>query len=301
MNQNSGEPLPRFCDYEGSDYRTAFWEGQGREYEDLAERIALPKLLPAAGERIIDIGGGFGRLVDLYAGYKQIVLLDYSTTQLLDARNRLGDDRIIYVAANLYQAPFTAHAFDAAVMVRVLHHLSDVPGAFRAVRAFLRPGATFVLEYANKRHLKALVRHLLLGRGHNPFDQDPCEFASLNYNFHPSYVEHHLAGCDFQVQRQLSVSHFRIGLLKRIVPARLLATLDGWLQQPFAPLKWTPSMFLNARAGAEPGPPLASKIFRCPSCGSDNLKQHSEALACAECGRRWSTAGGIHDFRAPLG
>jgi hypothetical protein len=28
---------PRICSYEDSTYRTDFWEGQGREYEDLAD------------------------------------------------------------------------------------------------------------------------------------------------------------------------------------------------------------------------------------------------------------------------
>jgi hypothetical protein len=32
--------LARICDYEGSRYRYDFWEGKGREYEDMAERIA---------------------------------------------------------------------------------------------------------------------------------------------------------------------------------------------------------------------------------------------------------------------
>ena len=50
------------CDYEGSDYRTRFWENQGREYEDGAERVALRRLMPPSGENLIDIGAGFGRL-----------------------------------------------------------------------------------------------------------------------------------------------------------------------------------------------------------------------------------------------
>jgi cyclopropane fatty-acyl-phospholipid synthase-like methyltransferase len=70
--------LRRVCDYEDSTYRTDFWEGQDREYEDLAERIALRRLLPPTGRRLIDIGGGFGRLAEFYAGYEQVVLLDYS-------------------------------------------------------------------------------------------------------------------------------------------------------------------------------------------------------------------------------
>ena len=32
---------PSICDYEGSNYRTEFWENQGRDYEDKAERVAL--------------------------------------------------------------------------------------------------------------------------------------------------------------------------------------------------------------------------------------------------------------------
>ena len=59
---------PPVCDYEGSDYRTRFWEGQGRDYEDQVERIALRRLMPPDGKTLIDIGAGFGRLADEYDG-----------------------------------------------------------------------------------------------------------------------------------------------------------------------------------------------------------------------------------------
>ena len=54
------------CDYEGSDY-VEFWNG--RQYEDSCERIALARLLPPGGARLIDLGAGFGRLevVELFA------------------------------------------------------------------------------------------------------------------------------------------------------------------------------------------------------------------------------------------
>ena len=41
----AGTTIP-VCNYEGSNYRTDFWEGQGREYEDGVERVALRALLP---------------------------------------------------------------------------------------------------------------------------------------------------------------------------------------------------------------------------------------------------------------
>ena len=80
----------RICDYEDSSYRTDFWEGQGREYEDLAERIALGHLMPPPGGRLIDIGGGFGRLSEFYKGYEQVIVLDYSRSLLRQAQAHLG-------------------------------------------------------------------------------------------------------------------------------------------------------------------------------------------------------------------
>lgn len=299
-DQASNPHSPRFCDYEGSRYRTAFWQGQRREYEDLAERIALRKLLPPTGERVIDIGGGFGRLADLYTGHKEIVLMDYSLSQLEDARSRLGEGHISYVAANLYEMPFVKGAFDTAVMVRVLHHQSDVPTALRAIHSILQPGATFVLEYANKRHLKSILRYLLRRQAHNPFNHEPWEFVELNFNFHPVYVDRNLEQAGFRIERQLSTSHFRINFLKRIVPARLLATMDGWLQEPTARLKLTPSIFLRARTLGQKTGPASPQIFCCPRCASSNLVQAATTLDCRGCGRRWTIVRGIYDFRQPL-
>jgi SAM-dependent methyltransferase len=286
--------LPRFCDYEGSDYRTAFWQGQRREYEDLAERIALRKLLPATGERIIDIGGGFGRLVDLYAGFKEIVLLDYSRTQLLDARGRLNDARITYVAANLYRLPFAEQAFDIAVMVRVLHHLSDVPSALLAIRAILQPGATFVLEYANKRNLKEILRYLAGRSQRRPFSPEPVEYAPLHFDFHPSYVDQALRSAGLVPTRSLAVSSLRLGLLKRLLPLSWLVRLDQLLQSPSAPLCLAPSMFLSARAHKEAAP--SEGLFRCPACGNEQFDDSTAALSCTSCGRKWPIEDGIYDF-----
>ena len=138
---------PPVCDYEGSTYRTDFWEGQGREYEDLVERIALRHLLPQRGNRLLEIGAGFGRLTDCYHGYEQIVLLDYSRSQLRQAQERLGrSDRYLYVAADLYAMPFVDGLFDTATLIRTIHHVQDVPAALGEVRRVLRPQGTFILE-----------------------------------------------------------------------------------------------------------------------------------------------------------
>ena len=63
-------------------------------------------LLPPRGARLLEIGTGFGRLVDLYRGYQHVVLLDYSKSMLREAQQRLGrGERYTYVAADLYTMP----------------------------------------------------------------------------------------------------------------------------------------------------------------------------------------------------
>ncbi|MCB0071529.1 MAG: class I SAM-dependent methyltransferase, partial [Caldilineaceae bacterium] len=117
-------------DYEGSGYQTDFWVGQGREYEDAAERRALAELVPPAGVRIAEIGAGFGRLGELYQGYEQVILFDYSRTLLAEAAERWGHDpRFVFVAGNVYSLPLALGILDTLVMVRVMHHLADVDAA----------------------------------------------------------------------------------------------------------------------------------------------------------------------------
>ena len=293
-----GRPI---CDYEGSTYRTDFWEGQGREYEDLAERTALRRLVPPEGGRLLDIGAGFGRLAELYGGYRQVVLLDYSFSQLQYARRRLGDERFIYVAADIYRLPLATDTIDTTVMVRVLHHLVDVPAAFAQIARVTRPDGTFVLEFANKRHLKNLAR-CLLGRGGDPFSRAPVEFAPLHYDFHPAWVAERLGEAGFGPERSLAVSLLRLGALKRALPARLLAGVDAALQRPLAPLAPAPSQFVRSRAtkGTAPdtgGPDGDALRFRCPTCGREPLDALSDAWRCADCGAEWSVIDGVHVFK----
>ena len=85
---------PPVCNYEGSDYQTSFWDQGGRAYEDACEAVALRRMLPPAGKHLLELGAGAGRNTPRYAGYEQVTLLDYSHTQLEQARQRLGDDLI---------------------------------------------------------------------------------------------------------------------------------------------------------------------------------------------------------------
>jgi ubiquinone/menaquinone biosynthesis C-methylase UbiE len=300
--------LPRICDYEGSRYRSDFWVGQNREYEDRVERIAIQKLLPPHGERLIEVGAGFGRLADLYRGYKQVVLTDYARTQLEAAQDYLGDDdRFIYVVADVYNMPFVDNLFDTLTIVRVMHHLAEVPTALSELHRIMVPKGTALIEFASKFHLKSIVRWLLRRQNWNPIDRTPLEFVELNFNFHPSWMRQQLQSTGFQIKNIHALSHFRLDWLKRLLPTSLLVTLDGWAQPTGNWWQLTPSLLLKAQAQKAQSP-LPVGFFRCPSCKSSDLtRSKSEigpgrqtVLICENCQCRWSYRDGIYDFKTPL-
>jgi SAM-dependent methyltransferase len=290
---------PDICDYEGSDYRTRFWEGKGRDYEDRVERRALQRLLPRSGRRLLEVGAGFGRLTNEYAAYEQVVLLDYSLSQLQYAQEHLGrDPRFVYVAADAYHLPFLPGVFDGATMIRVIHHFADVPSVLAQVRRALTPGGTFILEHANKRNLKSMLRYALKKQSWNPYDLQPVEFVELNFDFHPDYMQAALRTAGFSVGERIPVSFFRLPILKERVPVDLLVGLDTLMQN--SGLLYSPSIFAHCTADASGSSHVAeTAIFRCPECGGELLRE-GDILFCPKDNLRWAIRDGIYDFKAPL-
>jgi ubiquinone/menaquinone biosynthesis C-methylase UbiE len=298
---------PPVIDYEGSKYSTEFWT-VAREYEDRAERIAIRAMLPPRGGRLIDIGAGAGRLGDLYLGYDEVILMDYARSTIVEARDRWGHDpRFKFVAADLYALPFVDGVFDSVVMIRVIHHIVDVPHALGNIRAAMKPGGLFVFEFANKRNLKAIARYIVRKQKWSPFDEKPIEFVELNFDFHPTWMKQQLREAGFAIQQTRAVSTFRLGALKRLFGAKRLASIDGAVQRPFAPLAIAPSVF--ALCSPHPlSPPLlfqergfgSEVVFACPTCRSLLPSQPTDdELRCAN-GHRWSTREGVFDFKTPL-
>jgi ubiquinone/menaquinone biosynthesis C-methylase UbiE len=301
------DPTP-ICDYEGSDYQARFWENQGREYEDLVERIAIRRMLPPRGQRLLEVGTGFGRLVDLYQGYERLLLLDYSKSMLREAQQRLGPGpRHTYIAANLYHMPLSDCQVDAVCMVRVIHHLADVSSALCQIHRVLRPAGTFVLEFANKLHLKSVLRYITGRQSWSPYGLDPVEFVPLNFDFHPRWMQDQLRKQGFDVERIRTVSHFRLPLLKRLVPVKLLTAMDGAMQWTGQWWQYTPSVFVRCRRAqslpTRPTPPAEidpTTLFRCPTCEQRNWQASDSVMHCQSCGARWGIDDGIYDFKSPL-
>ncbi|PJF37043.1 MAG: hypothetical protein CUN49_02315 [Candidatus Thermofonsia Clade 1 bacterium] len=294
-------PQPAICDYEGSTYRTDFWEGKGREYEDAVERTILRRFLPRHGKRYVDFGAGFGRLIDLAAGFEEIVVMDYSRTMLQEAQARLGRaERFIYVAADLYKLPFAANSFDAALLCRVIHHLADAPAALRQIRHSLAGGSTFVLEFANKLNLKAILRYALRRQAWSPYSREPVEFVRLNFDFHPAYIREALIAAGFRPHRRVASSWLRLALFKKVLPLRAMVALDRLLQPLGAWLPYAPQIFVENRVSGAPTPLVErDQLFRCPITGAP-LRREGDLLVSTEGNPRWAIRDGIYDLKEPL-
>ena len=286
-------------DYEGSDYQTSFWKEGGREYEDRCEQIALKRLLPDQGDLLLEIGAGAGRNTPRYTGFKRIVLLDYSLTQLQQAQEYLGrNDKYVFVAGDVYRLPFVENLFSGGTMIRTLHHMQDPLAALMQIHRVLRQASPFLLEYANKKNLKAILRYLVGKQDWNPFSPEAIEFEKLNFDFHPRTIREWLEEAGFEIKRQLTVSHFRINFLKRTIPTGLLVFFDSILQFTGDILQVSPSVFtrnITKKGTADP----TVGFFQCPSCGNgipDQINGEDE-IKCPSCKKVYPILDGIYDFR----
>ena len=290
---------PDFCVYDDSDYQKAFWDNANRAYEDQSEDIAFKKLLPKSGKRMLEIGAGAGRNTPRYDGYEKIYLFDYALTQMQQAKQRLGEsDRLVFAAADVYHLPYNDNVFDGATMIRVIHHLSEIDPAMAEIQRVMEKASVFILEFANKRNIKAILRYLTGRQKWNPFTKEQVEFVKLNYDNHPEAIKETLEAHGFEIERALSVSNLRIGSLKNN-PKNLgwMLKTENVLQDALSGVKLSPSVFLKCiqTQGAHYDP--NAPVFKCPACGSVRLAETKEAMTCPDCGRVYPIVDGIYNFR----
>jgi ubiquinone/menaquinone biosynthesis C-methylase UbiE len=294
---------PPVCDYEGSDYYTRFWQGHGRDYEDRVERIALRRLLPPTGSTLIEVGAGFGRLANEYAGYEKVVLFDYSRSLLREAQTHLGDDpRFIYVAGNWYNMPFVDGLFNTLVQIRTIHHAANVPQLLQQLTRIAHPTGTYILEFANKQNLKAILRFLVRQQRWSPFALEPVEFVELNYNFHPRWIQQQLESSQFSPNKRLTVSHYRFNLIKKLIPTGILVFFDSLAQWTGNWWQISPSVFVQSQHVSTNKPAEPHTFFACPTCFTPLGQPNGNLLTCENttCRHQWRYEGGLYDFKEPV-
>ena len=316
-------PKDFVANYELNSYRYSdFWKG--REYEHVAEvtllTFLLKKYVPDVNKReIVDLGGAYGRLAPLYGSTaKQVVLADYSSNELLEGQNRIVlspyKEKVKFVALNAYRLPFALNSIDLLLSVRVMHHLKDLPLFFTELGKTLVPGGIAIIEFANKNHLLALMRHLVrldvvpykrlpvLRVNHqNNTSQGMKEGqVAIMYNFSPDFVRHTAVQAGLEVEGLYACSFWRIPLLKKIIPTGWLNRLEALMQQIAPHWLITPSVFIVLK---KPGEFIESSILlgerlRCPTCCT-LLHAEKSALVCSNGHRFEQAKKGIIDLRDP--
>jgi len=239
------------ADYNDKNYDyTKYW--QGRDYEKESEFIALKKLLPKdfdENRSVIDVGGGFGRLLPIFKDvFGDITIFDYSQKLLLTANENARDlgvgIKIINGDVNEIST-LVDRKFDYITMIRVSHHLDNLEKAFSQINSILEDDGVFILEIANKVHFKSVVSNLLRGN-FRYFNRESISVATKNVTFlnhHPKRVEEILNKSGFVVERKLSVSNFRHKVFKSVLSAKILLSLENIMQGLGIFVYFGPSIF----------------------------------------------------------
>jgi trans-aconitate 2-methyltransferase len=117
----------------------------------------LERLAPAAGERILDIGCGTGRLTGeilARAPSAQVIAIDRSAAMLSEATRQ--SLRLPLARAEATGLPFTT-GFDAVFSTATFHWVADHPRLFSEVHRVLAPGGRLVAQAGGGPNLETLL------------------------------------------------------------------------------------------------------------------------------------------------
>ena len=133
-----------------------------------ATEAMLRELEPGPGCRLLDVGGGTGRVSGaLIEHVGSVVLADISMGMLKEAAEK---GNLQPTCALSERMPFTNDFFDCVLMVDALHHVNDQAQSARELWRIVKPGGRIVIQepdinrFAVK--LIAIAEKLALMRSH---------------------------------------------------------------------------------------------------------------------------------------
>jgi ubiquinone/menaquinone biosynthesis C-methylase UbiE len=301
---NSGAGLPSSINtdnperlYEGIEYKE-FWGGAQRRELDKIEHFIVRDLLPISGQRVIDVGCGYGRLADCYKDrFQQVIMVDGSMSLLRQALENTGPQSI-YIACDVEHMPFQPATFDAVLMIRVFHHIQNSSICLTEMHRILSNEGRFVFNYMNKQNPRRIIRWLLGRNKENPFNKEPGGVGSTLISYHPNTIHNMLLECGFS-----NIRYSGAGIVDKLVGkigfTQLLVKLGEYLAPFFGKSKLAPWIFCNAIARGNTirrDTNQISDLLQCPSCGG-NISTVNEEYMCLSCQRHYPVIDGIIDMR----
>lgn len=119
------------------------------------------------GQRLLDIGGGTGRVAVLFSEISQNLYIADPAWRMVGAAQKKG---ITAINTESEYLPFSDAHFDRVIMVDALHHVRDQEQTIHELIRMVKPGGKIVIEEPNIHHvfvkLIAIGEKLLLMRSH---------------------------------------------------------------------------------------------------------------------------------------
>lgn len=165
--------------WQTEEHASAYLERADRLPHRAAGEAALLDELPPAGGRVLDLGSGDGRLLDLVLRHwpnGEGVALDFSPPMLAQLETRFGADARVEIVDHDLEVPLPSWGtFDAVVSSFAIHHLAHERKRelYAEVWALLEPGGVF----CNLEHVASASSYghgrFLDAMGITPDEEDP--------------------------------------------------------------------------------------------------------------------------------
>ena len=147
---------------------------------------------------VADLGCGTGEATAMVApAVERVIAVDHEQAMLDATRTRLGEqDNVEMRLGELTDLPLADDEVDCALIMLVLHHVTDVAGALLETSRILRPGGRLVLVDMT-RHDREAYRHRM-GHVHLGFDREALDALATSAGLSPT--RYHLVPADPDAQ-----------------------------------------------------------------------------------------------------
>jgi ubiquinone/menaquinone biosynthesis C-methylase UbiE len=283
--------------YDDVDY-LAFWSGNQQQRLNQAEHAIVKDWLPKTGNRIIDIGCGYGRLSDCYSNrFQEVIMLDGSFNLLRQAReNTAGLAK--YIACDLSRLPFHSGSLDNILMIRVLHHMKNPEACLSELHRILCNNGRLIFSYSNKQYAMRVIKWLAHPTSDSPFALEPSGINTTLISHHPKYINSILKQAGFT-----NPQYRGVGIIDRIGNNIRLFRKYFPTGERFAPIlgkfKIAPWIFCLSVARKNANLIKSNRfedMLMCLICGGNLINKHG-GYECNACGQYYPIIDGILDFR----
>jgi ubiquinone/menaquinone biosynthesis C-methylase UbiE len=121
-------------------------------YEE--KKNLIVERLASGGRKILDLGGGRGRISLPLSIRNRVVMADLSMKMIEEAIDRevpgdRTDGSIEYICCDAENPPFLKESFDVLLAIDLLPHVKDIGGCLQGCFDLIRPGGEAVIDNSN--------------------------------------------------------------------------------------------------------------------------------------------------------